>query len=372
MNTQKDNHSITGSPLMILEFIIIHTIIWGFALCILFYILDLLLADFLYLRSLSTLNRFRFIPLFYYLRLLVTWPGVMCTALIITVIRCLFRRTEVTLSGDTVIIRRLRHTERLVLADFIRPKTVESYISIHFIGWVFRRRYLIFRDAAGKDVKYRLFEYSEKDLDQVIQLLTRINHSEHLAEDDKTEIMMNAFQNTTEITIDPRHIWSVMARRLLILCVISLAVFVVSIFLFYRMLTIPPQYDTASALLAVIGYGSILFSLCSLFVLCRVLWTLSANAVLRLSCPQKISFAGNMLQIDHTTFSANRIRQVVMNPPARKLPLFGHYQITIITAEGTHKYWLGNAEGLRQGTWQTLCRNMQSLLISCPAKLTYN
>lgn len=371
MNTQKDNHSITGSPLMILEFIIIQTIIWGFALCILFYVFDLLFAGFLYLPGQNILNRFRFIPLFYYLRVLVRWPGVMCTALIITVIRCLFRRTKVTLSGDTVIIRRLRHTERLVLADFIRPKTVESYINIHFIGWVFRRRYLIFRDAAGKDVKYRLFEYSEKDLNQVMQLLTRVNNLEHLAEDDKTEIMMNAFQNTTEIAIDPRHIWSIMARRLLILCVISLAVFGVSLFLFYQMLTIPPQYDTASALLAVIGYGSILFSLCSLFVLCRVLWTLSINAVLRLSCPQKISFAGNMLQIDHNTYSVNRIRQIVMNPPARKLPLFGHYQITIITTEGTHKYWLGNTEGLSHGTWQTLCRNMQSLLISCPAKLTY-
>ncbi|MDE7231519.1 MAG: hypothetical protein K2N37_00365, partial [Lachnospiraceae bacterium] len=129
MNTQKDNHSITGSPLMILEFIIIQTIIWGFALCILFYVFDLLLAGFLYLPGQNILNRF--FPLFYYLRVLVTWPGVMCTALIITVIRCLFRRTKVTLSGDTVIIRRLRHTERLFLADFIRPKTVESYINIH-------------------------------------------------------------------------------------------------------------------------------------------------------------------------------------------------------------------------------------------------
>ena len=369
MNTQKDNHSITGSPLMILEFIIIHTIIWGFALCILFYVLDLFLAGFFYLPG--QMNRFPFILLFYYLRMLVTWPGVMFTALIITVIRCLFRRTEVTLSGDTVIIRRLRHTERLVLADFIRPKTVESYINIHFIGWVFRRRYLIFRDAAGKEVKYRLFEYSEKDLNQVMQLLTRVNYTEHLAEDEKTEIMMESFQYATEITLDPRHIWAVMARRLLILCVISLAVFGVSIVLFYRMLTIPPQYDTASALLTVIGYGSILFSLCSLFVLCRALWTLVTNAALRLSCPQKIAFIGNMLQVDHTTYSVNRIRRIVMNPPARKLPLFGHYQITIITTEGTHKYWLGNAKGLSHGTWQTLCRNMQSLLISCPAKLTY-
>lgn len=371
MNTPRDNHSVTGSPLMILEFIIIQTIIWGFALCILFYFFDLLLTGFFYLPGLNVLNRFRFIPLFYYLRLFVTWPGVMFTALLVTVIRCVLRRTRVTLSGDTVIIRRLRHTKRLLLSDFIRPKTVESYISIHFIGWFFRRRYLIFRDAAGKEVKYRLYEYSEKDLNQVMQLLTRINRTEHLAENDKTEIMMHAFQNAAEIAIDPQQLWKCMLRRLALLCVLYPAVFGIFLWLFYRMLFLPPQYDKVSALFTIIGYGSILLSLCSLVLLCRAVWALIVNAILHASCPQKIAFAGNMLQIDHTIYSVNRIQQVIMNSPARKLPFYGHYQLTLITADGTHKYWLGDTAGLGQGNWETLCRQMQSLLISSPAKLTY-
>lgn len=60
-----------------------------------------------------------------------------------------------------------------------------------------------------------------------------------------------------------------------------------------------------------------------------------------------------------------------MNTPTKKLSWFGHYQITLITLEGTHKYWLGDTAGLGQGNWQKLCRNMQTLLISCPAKLIY-
>lgn len=371
MNTPKDNHCVTGSPLMIFEFIIIQTMIWGFLLCILFYALELLLTSLLYLPGLHVQNHFFILAPFYYLRLLFAWPGVMFTALIITGIRCVLRRTKVTLSGDTIIIRRPRHTARLLLADFVRPKTVESYVGFHSVGWVFRKRYLIFQDDSGKEIKYRLYEYSEKDLNQVMQLLTRVNRTEHLTEDDKTEIMMNAFQNTEEMTIDSRLLWSHMLRRLALLCILSLAFFFVFLWLFYRMLFLPPQYDTGSALFTITGYGSILVSLCSLVLLCRALWALAVNAVLHVSCPQRIAFTGNMLQVDHTIYSVNRIHQVIMNPPAEKLPLFGHYQITLITMDGTHRYWLGNTAGLGHGSWQTLCRKMQGLLVSCPAKLTY-
>ncbi|MDE5938111.1 MAG: hypothetical protein K2H37_03400 [Lachnospiraceae bacterium] len=368
MNTPKDNHTITGSPLMCLEFIIIQTIIWGVALCVLYYFLEVLLVMplFSYVRRLFFLT-----PLLYYVLRLFAWPNVMVTALIITIIRCVLRRTSVTLSGDAITIRRLRHTDRLLLADFIRPKTVESYVSVHFAAWVFRRRYLIFRNNAGKEVKYRLYEYSEKDLEQVMQLLTRVSRTEHLAEDDKTEIMMDAFQCETAIPIDPRKLWGRMAGRLILFLILSLVVFFVSTCLFYEMLFIPPQYDSGSVFSQIIGYGSILLSLCSLFLLCRALWTLAVNAVLKTSCPQRITFAGNMLQIDQTMYSVNRIQQVIMNSPAGKLPLFDHYQITLVTMDGRKRYWLGNAAGLRHDIWRTLCGNMQNLLVSCPAKLTY-
>ena len=63
MNTPKDDHSVTSSPLMCLEFIIIQTIIWGFLLPVLAYALELFLIMPLsnYLRSLSL-----FIPGLYY------------------------------------------------------------------------------------------------------------------------------------------------------------------------------------------------------------------------------------------------------------------------------------------------------------------
>ena len=371
MNKPKDNHSVTGSPLMSLEFIIIHTLIWGFVLCILFYVLEFLLSLLWSLPGTDILYRYFLMPLLYCLRIFLEWPNVMFTALTVTIIRSILRRTKVTLSGGTVTIRRAGHTDSLALTDFIRPHTVESFVGFHYVGWVFRKRCLIFQNAAGKEVKYRLYEYSEKDLSQVMQLLTRVNRAEQLDESDKTEMMLNAFQNTEEISIDPQQLWNRMLRRLAPLCIFNAAVFGIFLWLFYRMLFLPPQYDTASALFMIIGYGSILLSLCSLVLLCRALWALIVNAVLHASCPQKITFAGNMLQIDQTIYSVNRIQQVIMNPPARKLPLFGHYQITLVTMEGTYKYWLGNTTGLGHGSWQTLCRHMQSLLISCPARLTY-
>jgi len=42
------------------------------------------------------------------------------------------------------------------------------------------------------------------------------------------------------------------------------------------------------------------------------------------SCPQKIVFAGDMLQIDQTLYNVNRIQQIVMNPPDKTPPLLGH------------------------------------------------
>lgn len=366
MHTPNDNHSVTGSPLMCLEFLIIQSIIWGFVLCVLSYFLELFLLMPLYSYLSVPLS---LMSLFYYVLRLFAWPGVMVTALVITVIRCIFRRTRVTLSGDTVIIRRLRHTDRLLLADFIRPKTVESFVSVHYAAWVFRKRYLIFRDSAGKEIKYRLYEYSEKDLDQVMQLITRVSRTEHLVEDDRTEIMMNSFQYDAAVPIDPRRLWGRMAGRLALFLVCSPVVFVVSTCLYYEMLFVPPY--NSSVFLQIIGYGCIVLSLCSLFLLCRALWTLAVNAVQKTSCPQRIAFVGNMLQIDQTMYSVNRIQQVTMTSPAKKLPLFGHYQINIVTLDGTRRYWLGNTAGLGNDTWQTLCRHMQRFLVSCPAKLIY-
>lgn len=371
MKTPEDNHSVTASPLMSVEFIIIHTIIWSFLLCIAFYFFDFLLSAFSYLPVIGGLRYFFFEPPLYYFWLLLEWPQVMPTALIITIIRCILRHTRVTLSDDKIIIARPWHTDCLFLTDFIRPLSVETNINIHFIGWVFRRRYLLFQNTAGKEVKYRLYEFSEKDLEQVMQLITRVNHTEHLDEVDKTQIMMNAFQNALEISLDPRRIRLHTIRPLAIIGILSLLIFAGSSYLFYQMLHIPPQYDTGSALLPIIGFGSILFSLFSFLVLAYTLWTLIHHALRRKTCPRKISFAGNMLQVDHTIYSVNRIRQVIMNHPARKPNWLGCYQITIIDMEGTHRYWLGSSAGLDHNTWRTLCRNMQSLLISCPARLVY-
>lgn len=371
MKTPQDNHSVTAAPLMLVEFIVIHTILWGFVLCISFYFLDFLLSALSRLPGIGSLRYFFFIPPLYYLRRILEWPLVMLTALIITFIRCILRRTRVTLSGDKIIIRRRHHTDSLSLTDFIRSKTVESFINIHFIGWVFRRRYLLFQDAAGKEVKYRLYEFSEKDLEQVMQLITRVNRTEHLDENDKTQIMMNVFQNSFEISIDRTKIISRTMRRLAMVGILSLALWGSSSFLFYWMLHIPPQYDADTTLLVTIGFGSILLSLLSFLVLGCALWMLIYSAVQKKSCPLKIGFIGNMLQVDHTVYSVNRIRLVIMNHPSRKLHWFDCYQIIIITTEGTHKYWLGSRAGLERNIWQTLCRNMQSLLISCPARLVY-
>lgn len=65
MITPKDNHSITGSPLMCLEFIIIQTITWGVALCVLYHFLEVLLVMplFSYLRRLFFLMPFLYYPL---------------------------------------------------------------------------------------------------------------------------------------------------------------------------------------------------------------------------------------------------------------------------------------------------------------------
>lgn len=371
MKTPGDNHSVTASPLMSVEFVIIHTIIWSFLLCIAFYFFDFLLSAFSYLPVIGGLRYFFFEPPLYYFWCLLEWPQVIPTALVITIIRCILRRTRVTLSGDKVIIARLWHTDCLFLADFIRPLSEETNINIHFIGWVFRRRCLIFADAAGKEAKYRLYEFSEKDLEQVMQLITRVTRTEHLDEIDKTQIMMNAFQNVLEISLDPREIWIRTIRPLAVIGICSLFLFAGSSYLFYRMLHLPPQYDTDSALLTITGFGSILLSLFSLLVLGGTLWTLICHALRRKTCPRKIFFAGNMLQVDHTTYSANRIRQVIMNHPSRKPNRLGCYQITIIDTEGTHRYWLGSSAGSDPNTWWTLCRNMQSLLISCPARLVY-
>lgn len=370
MPTSKDNHSVTGSPLMCLEFIITHTIIWGFLLYILFYFFNLLLTVCYSLPGMDMLFHSFLLPLLYCLHIFFEWPNAMLTALFVTVIRCILRRTTVTLADDIVTIRRPRHTDLLPLTDFVRPKTVESYVGYHFVGWVFRRRYLIFRNDKKKEVKYRLYEYSEKDLNQVVQLLTRINRTERLAENDKTEILINAFQNTTEIPINPRWLRRCLFRRLALLCILCLAVSGFSFYLFYKLLLLSPQYGAGSYLVEIAGGCALLF-LCSFLFLCRSLWSLTVNAALQGSCPQKIVFTGNTLQIDHTLYSVNRIRQVIMNSPAKKLSLFGYYQITLDTTEGTHKYWLGNTAGLGQGNWETLCRQMQTLLISSPAKLMY-
>ena len=169
MNTQTDNYSITGSPLMCLEFMITHTLIWGFLLCALFYFLDLFVLMPLH----DYLGSFLF-----YILLSYFYADALLMA----------RRHADRLKHHDRPLFSAPHPRHLVgqchyhpahdphsvlsLDNFIRPKTVESFVGYNFIGLVFRRRYLIFRDAAGKEVKYRLYEYSKKDLERVMQLIS--------------------------------------------------------------------------------------------------------------------------------------------------------------------------------------------------------
>lgn len=371
INTPKDNRTVTGSLLILPEFLLIQTILWGFGLHLFYYFLDIILVILTRLTGSNLFYRLFFGPPLYYLWPLLDWPQVMAVALILTVIRFFLRRTAVTLSGDVIVIHRLCHTDRLPLSNFLRPETKEAFIRIRYIGWVFRRRYLIFRDEAGKECKYRLYEFSAENLDRVMQLITRVNPTEHLDETLKTSIIMDSFRDIFEISIDPRQI--LRRERLFLLITGGCALFIGSLFsyILYLMFHITAPYNPT--LLLFLALGSFCLAVISVFWLCYALWQLLYSTFSIKSCPRRIAFGNGMLRIDDTIYSINRIRRILMTSPAQKPHFWAHYRIKISTLDGSPAYTCrpGSAVSFDFAVWQRICRGMQELLVSCPDKLIY-
>lgn len=176
MNTQKNSHIVTGSPLLAIGFIIGQTLLWGAVLCLADYFIWLFISVIRQLLGLPTFPPFHSsYYIIYRIRALFDWPFSIVTAFVITLIRAFLRKTKVTVGNGTVCIRRPGREYHLYTIDFLRKETTEKLFVIHNVPWISKKHYLIFKDAAQQELSYRLYGFTADNLDRVVRLILQNN-----------------------------------------------------------------------------------------------------------------------------------------------------------------------------------------------------
>lgn len=333
---------------------------------------------------LSILDAFPFLQLYRYLSLHMAakWPVGILTGIILAAIVMLLRRTTVLVKKDSVVIRRMGRSLQLSIDDFDMP--VIKRKEHHF--WVMKKIatkiYLSFSYLNGTKV-YRLFEFSEMELEQVIQFI-REQCSENMPVEEKLAVWdsLNNIQNVTSgwenmpeagersVGVDsPSNMFSLSPaeirwnERKTILKIGGIWLIILAAMLIFILC----GFSQSS--------GESFKMIFCVFLLCLLLAAVPVQ-LLQLSwklkrCPESIRISGNAMWVGEKYFPYIGVSYISMTSPRKKsdsiFPV--QYWMTIKENGEKHKYWLGSQASY--GEYRELCKILEQALIMRPNKLKY-
>lgn len=311
---------------------------------------------------LSILDAFSFLGLYryVYLHTIVQWPIGILTGILIAAVVVLLRRTTVLVTRDSVIIRRIGKKIQLSINDFHEPVIRrKQYLLFGVLKKITLKIYLNFFYRNGTKA-YRLFEFSEVELEQVIQSI-REQCSENMPVEEKLAVQ-DSFNNMQEdspsnmFSLSPEEIGQYERKTILKIggiCIILLAVMMIFI-----LCGIDSFKVIFSVLLLCIMLGA------TLVLLLRLSWKIKR-------CPESIRVGGNAVWVGEKYFSYTSVSDISMTSPRKKsdsiYPV--QYWMTIKENGEKYKYWLGSQASY--GEYRHLCKIFEQALLMYPNKLRY-
>lgn len=341
---------------------------WGILIGIIFSIID----------AFPFLRLYRYL----YLHMAARWPVGILTGIILAAIVMLLRRTTVLVKKDSVVIRRIGRSLQLSIDDFDMP--VIKRKEHHF--WVMKKIatkiYLSFSYPNGTKA-YRLFEFSEMDLEQVIQFI-REQCSENMPVEEKLAVW-DSLNNMQEAIVgcgdthekglesvsddSPSNVFAMLPEEIrqrekkTILKIggiwlIILAAMLIFIFCGFS------QSSKES-------FKIIFFMLIACILLAAVPFQLLQLSWKMKRCPKSIRIEGDAMWVGEKYFPYIGVAYISMTSPRKKsdsiFPV--QYWMTIKENGEKHRYWLGSQASY--GEYREICKILERALIMRPDKLKY-
>lgn len=351
-------------------------IVWGILIGVILNILDM----FPFFR-----NVFEYPLLRIYRRISVytigQWPVCMLTGVLIAAVVMLLRRTTVLVTKDVVTITRIGKKVQLSIDDFDAPVIQrKAHLLFDVLKWITLKIYLNFSYLNGTK-SYRLFEFSEEELEKAIQYI-REQRNENMPVEEKIAVLdsLNNMQNATMVSESlyederetvqdktPLNVFSLSRleikqyeqNTLLKIAGICLGLLVFLLVCFWCKFFSMEDFKVIFAMLI----GGITLAAVP-FLLLWLFWKLK-------HCPQTIRICSDAMWVDEKYFTYTGLSYISMTSPRKQsdsaFPV--QYWMTIKKNGEKHKYWLGSEASY--GEYKELCKTLEKALIMHPNKMRY-
>lgn len=315
---------------------------------------------------------------FRYLYMASRWPVGMLTGIIIAAVVMLLRRTTVLVTRDRVVIRRMGRNLQFSIADFTMPVIRRKEHHIWLIKKVSTKIYLSFSYLNGTKA-YQLFEFSETDLEQVLQFI-REQCSANMPMEEKLAVR-DSLNNMQEVTaggedrqeavsgdssfkvfsLFPEQIRQ--RERRTILKIGGIWIMILAAILILLLFGFSNSSGTSFKLIFCSFLGVIMLVSVP-FQLLRLSWRMKC-------CPEVIRIGGNAMWVGEKYVPYIGVASIRMTSPRKEsdsvFPV--QYWMTIKENGEKHRYYLGSQASY--GEYRELCNSLEQALIMRPDKLKY-
>lgn len=303
-----------------------------------------------------------FIPLFIFDRNRIKIPVCLITGFLIAIIVQVFRFTVVTVSSETVCIKRLLKKYTFELDKYyFYEKTEYKKHNISMLVFTRYKRYLILKDAAGKISRIRLYSFSAAGLysltDEIHKCKTYV-----ISEERKAEVICDSWENEKRFNISVESI--VLSEWKKVQVIISVWIGLAVLMTVWLIFTENDSYQTFELM------GMVLVSLICILEIPYELVRTIKNAK---RCPKFIEFKGEHLMIGEDHFIVSDIEKLSMTSVDRKSNSIYPVQryMIIKTDMAKYKYWLGSEASMSLKEYKRICSFVRQAFINYPDKLEF-
>lgn len=318
----------------------------------------------------SVINIFRLItfyipiPYIWYAERFAAWPFGMIPGFLFAVLAMAFRRTAVEINRDYVCIRRIGKKQVLSIQNFAEPSVVKKSFSVSAFQFTILKVYLLFYEKQ-ETKPYRLFEFTEKDLERVIKEI-RIQQAAGLPVEEKIH-MQDSFAHRTEDSSEdvfylPSDVLISREKETLRktgMIELGLAAVLLILFLYTCIIDHEFNWELLVALTAMV------------LMLITMPFRISALSKKRKLCAERIVLDGSHIWIRSNGYSFSGITAVCLTSPRKSsnsiTPV--QYYMTVTQNSERRKYWLGSQSSF--GDYNKLCKRLEEAMIMYPGKLSY-
>lgn len=306
------------------------------------------------------LNFTNLIPFFIFDRMKI--PICFIAGFLIAAVVQVFRFTVVTVSSDTVCIKRLlkKYTFEIEKCYFFE-KTDYNKHSISMLVFTRNKRYLILEDTAGKTFKIRLYSFTSNSLYNLIDEIHK-RKTEAVSAERKSEVIRDSWYNERRFIISSKNIIRSEWKKVGIIIAVWIGLAVLLTFLF--IFTDNDSYKT---------FELIFMILASLICVLEIPYELIRTARNAKRCPDFIEFKGEHFMVGNKHFIVSDIDSLAMTSPDRKSSSIYPVQRYMIIVSHTekYKYWLGSEASMPVTEYKKICAFIRQAFIYYPAKLEF-